>query len=86
MRDTIYIRRYAKTPQAWEALARPDLMGRQAHTLLLMANGRRSERELSLLLGEDVSALARRLRRDGMLQDIDLFPAPADDDTSATMQ
>ena len=43
------IRRYAKTPRAWEALARPDVVGRQAHTLMLMANGRRSEQELALM-------------------------------------
>ena len=42
--------RIAKTPKAWEALSRPDLIGRRAHSLLLMANGRRSERELSALL------------------------------------
>jgi len=62
------IERIAKTPKAWDALSRPDLMGRRAHTLLLMANGRRSERELSLLLGGDVSELARGLRQQGYLQ------------------
>ncbi len=63
------IRRYAKTPEAWEALARPDIVGRRAHTLLLMANGRRSELELSRLLGEDISALAECLQQRGLLQD-----------------
>jgi hypothetical protein len=62
------IERIAKTPKAWEALSRPDLIGRRAHTLLLMANGRRSERELSLLLGGDVSELAFGLRQQGYLQ------------------
>ncbi|MCW5652698.1 hypothetical protein [Hydrogenophaga sp.] len=60
---------YNKTPQAWEALARPDLLGRQAHTLVLMANGRRGVHELSLLLGEDVSGLARTLQQQGYLYD-----------------
>ena len=58
------IRRYAKTPRAWEALARPDVVGRQAHTLLLMANGRRSEQELALLLGNDVRDLLHRLQHE----------------------
>jgi hypothetical protein len=61
------IRRYAKTALAWEALSRPDVVGRQAHTLLLMANGRRSEQELSLLLGSDVSELAYGLMQKGYL-------------------
>jgi hypothetical protein len=63
------IHRYAKTPRAWEALARPDLVGRRAHTLLLMANGRRSVQELSLLLGEEVADLATTLLQRGLLQD-----------------
>jgi hypothetical protein len=78
------IQRYAKTPRAWEALARPDAVGRQAHTLLLMANGRRSEQELSLLLGTDVTALAIQLRQGGYLQLQSLtsvVAAEADDDT-----
>ena len=33
-----------------------------------MANGRRSEKELSLLLGDDVSELAFGLRQQGYLQ------------------
>lgn len=71
--------RYAKTAQAWEALARPDLVGRQAHTLLLMANGRRHVQELSLLLGEDVSGLAHHLQQCGLLQDLAAV-APSSDD------
>lgn len=62
------IQRFAKTPKAWEALARPTLVGRRAHALLLMANGRRSERELSLLLGEQVGDLAEGLQQQGYLQ------------------
>lgn len=64
--------RYAKTPRAWEALARPDLVGRRAHTLLLMANGRRSVQALSRLLGEDVAELAQHLQQRGLLQDLDV--------------
>jgi hypothetical protein len=76
------IRRYAKTPRAWEALARPDVVGRQAHTLLLMANGRRSEMELSMLLGTDVAELALQLQRHGYLQEQAIAPV-ADDDAMA---
>jgi hypothetical protein len=78
------IRRYAKTTRAWDALARPDLVGRQAHTLLLMANGRRSEQELGLLLGSDVRGLLQRLQQQGYLQCPALAMAPEpDDDTVA---
>jgi hypothetical protein len=62
------IDRIAKTPKAWEALARPDLVGRRAHTLLLMANGRRSDRELAELLGENIDELAHGLVEQGYLQ------------------
>ncbi len=74
------IRRYAKTPRAWEALARPDVVGRQAHTLLLMANGRRSEQELALLLGNDVRDLLHRLQRQGYLHCANSTTAAEDDD------
>jgi hypothetical protein len=75
------IRRYAKTTMAWEALSRPDAVGRQAHTLLLMANGRRSEQELSLLLGSDVSELAYGLMEKGYLQNMaPVWQPEADDD------
>ena len=37
-----------------------------------MANGRRSERELSMLLGGDVSELAHGLQQQGYLQPIPL--------------
>lgn len=82
--STSGVQRYAKTARAWEALARPEVVGRQAHTLLLMANGRRSEMELSLLLGTDVTDLAIRLQQRGYLQLQTLSPAVvADDDNSA---
>ncbi|MBN9371388.1 hypothetical protein JNX00_10245 [Hydrogenophaga sp. YM1] len=73
---------YTKTPRAWEALARPDGLDRRAHTLLLMANGRRSLRELSRLLDEDVHELARRLTAQGYLLD-NQAPALADADDEA---
>jgi hypothetical protein len=76
------IRLYAKTPQAWEALARPDIVGRQAHTLLLMTNGRRGEQELGLLLGSDVSELLHRLQQQGYLQSA--APAASADDDALT--
>ena len=64
--------RFAKTSKAWDALARPAHIGRQAHSLLLMANGRRSEKELSVLLGGDVSELAHGLLQQGYLQPVAL--------------
>ena len=67
-----HIQRIAKTPKAWDALSRPDIVGRRAHSLLLMANGRRSEQELSLLLGSDVSELAHGLQQQGYLQPMPL--------------
>lgn len=77
------IERIAKTPKAWEALSHPDLIGRQAHTLLLMANGRRSEKELSLLLGDDVSELAYGLRQQGYLQTAAIRVLDDEDDGAA---
>ena len=78
------IRRYAKTAMAWEALSRPDAVGREVHTLLLMANGRRSEQELSLLLGSDVSELAYGLMEKGFLQNTAaVLQADPDEDTLA---
>ena len=59
---------YTKTPQAWSTLPHPDVLGREAHTVLLMANGRRSLRELSMLTGGDVAELASELCRTGYLQ------------------
>jgi hypothetical protein len=59
---------YTKTPQAWSTLPHPDVLGREAHTVILMANGRRSLRELSMLIGSDVSELAFNLCKAGYLQ------------------
>ncbi len=58
----------AKTRRAWEVLPFPQLLGRQAHTLVLLANGRRSLRELSLLIGDDVTPVAHQLIDTGLLQ------------------
>lgn len=62
-----HIHRPAKTPKAWSALSRPDLLDRQAHALMLLANGRRGMRELSMLLGGDVAQLASELMENGYL-------------------
>ncbi len=62
--------RIAKTPKAWAALSMPDLVGRRAHSLLLMANGRRSARELTALLGRDTVELADTLLKLGYLQPV----------------
>lgn len=67
--------RFCKTAKAWDMLVQPARMGRCAHSLLLLANGRRSEQELSLLLGTDVSGLARDLQADGYLQPVDFNPS-----------
>ena len=67
--------RFCKTAKAWDMLVQPARMGRCAHSLLLLANGRRSEQELSLLLGADVSDLARDLQADGYLQPVDFNPS-----------
>lgn len=69
--------RLIKTPKAWSALTRPDLVGREAHSLLLMANGQRGVKELSMLLGGDVAELARRLLQQGYLQAGSAPDAPA---------
>ena len=63
--------RFCKTAKAWDMLMQPARIGRCAHSLLLLANGRRSEQELSLLLGTDVSGLARDLQAEGYLQPVD---------------
>lgn len=78
------IRRLMKTPRAWEALSRPDLVGREAHTLLLMVNGRRSSLELSALLGQDIDELATTLQAGGYLKETDLkLPGDVDEESSA---
>lgn len=73
------LERIAKTSKAWEALSRPDLIGRRAHALLLMANGRRSQHELAQLLGEDIEGLAHVLYQQGYLQTTSVVIAAADD-------
>lgn len=60
--------RYVKTSRAWDALTWPDRLGRQTHTVLLLANGKRSEQELVGLLGNDVKELLQRLQQEGLLQ------------------
>jgi hypothetical protein len=62
-----------RTAQAWRLLPHPQTLGRKAHALLLLANGHRSLRELSLLVGSNVAPLAQQLMEQGLLQD-----APAD--------
>jgi hypothetical protein len=60
--------RLCKTAKAWSMLAQPAAINRSVHALLLLANGQRSEHELSLLLGSDVSSLAHGLLVQGYLQ------------------
>jgi hypothetical protein len=60
--------RFCKTAKAWTMLAEPTSISRSVHALLLLANGRRSEQEISLLLGADVSRLAHGLLVQGYLQ------------------
>lgn len=64
---------FSKTPKAWEALTFPIRVGRRAHALLLLANGRRSEKELAALLGDDISELAQGLHQQGYLQPVDIL-------------
>jgi len=74
---------YTRTHQAWQALARPDGLDRRAHTLLLLANGRRSLRELSRLLDEDIHPLALSLASQGYLQDTRAVALTEPDDEAA---
>lgn len=74
---------YTRTTMAWQALARPDALDRRAHTLLLLANGRRSLRELSRLLDEDVSARAWQLATQGYLLDTRAAALAEPDDEAA---
>jgi hypothetical protein len=62
--------RLCKTAKAWSMLAQPAAINRSVHALLLLANGQRSEQELSLLLGTDVSSLAHGLLAQGYLQPV----------------
>jgi hypothetical protein len=57
-----------RTAKAWRLLPHPNTLGRKAHALLLLANGHRSIRELSVLVGVNVAPLARQLMEQGLLQ------------------
>ena len=70
---------YNKTPKAWATLAQPAFLGRLAHTLVLMANGRRSLRELSLLTGTDITEQAYLLCQAGYLEVQEAPQAPTPD-------
>ena len=74
------LRRYAKTPRAWQAIARRDFVGREAHTLLLMANGKRTDQEIARLLGADVTPLLQDLEQQGYLQYAAILVPETDDD------
>jgi len=60
--------RYARTHKAWAVLTHPQSLGRRAHHLLLLANGRRTLPELSILLDSRVPDLAEDLCAQGYLQ------------------
>ena len=60
--------RLCKTAKAWALLAQPEPIERSVRALLLLANGQRSEQELSMLLGTDVTDLMRDLWVQGCLQ------------------
>lgn len=60
--------RLCKTTKAWAMLAQPAPVNRSVRAVLLLANGQRSEQELSMLLGTDVSGLAHGLWMQGYLQ------------------
>jgi hypothetical protein len=77
------VRRLTKTSMAWEALSRPDQVSREAHTLLLMANGRRSQLELSALLGTNIDELAHTLQAQGYLREAE-WSAPGEPEEDTT--
>ena len=77
--------RFTKTAKAWEILQKPSLIGVNAHALLLMANGQRSDEELSLLLGGDVSSLALDLQSQGYLQAVEPTQLADSDDEFSTL-
>ena len=54
----------AKTRRAWDVLPYPQLVGRQAHTLILVFEELRS-----LLVGDDVTPIAHELLSEGLLQE-----------------
>ena len=60
--------RLTKTAKAWTLLAQPAPIKRSVRALLLLANGQRSEQELSMLLGTDVTDLIHDLWMQGCLQ------------------
>jgi hypothetical protein len=60
--------RLCKTAKAWAMLALPRPVNRSVRAVLLLANGQRSEQELSMLLGTDVSDLIHDLWMQGCLQ------------------
>ena len=60
--------RLCKTAKAWAMLAQPAPVNRSVRAVLLLANGKRSEKELSMLLGTDISSLAHGLWMEGYLQ------------------
>lgn len=66
-----------RTAKAWRLLPHPHALGRKAHALLLLANGHRSIRELSVLVGANVAPLARQLMEQGLLQRAPVEQAPA---------
>ena len=60
--------RLCKTAKAWTKLAQPAPVNRLVRAVLLLANGQRSEQELSMLLGSNVSGLVHELWMQGYLQ------------------
>lgn len=60
--------RLSKTAKAWALLAQPTPIKHSVRALLLLANGQRSEQELSMLLGTDVTDLIHDLWTQGCLQ------------------
>lgn len=74
------LRRYAKTPRAWQAIARRDFVGRETHALLLMANGKRSDQEIARLLGIDATPKLQDLEQQGYLQFAAIVVPETDDD------
>jgi hypothetical protein len=60
--------RLCKTAKAWALLAQPAPIKRSVRAVLLLANGQRSEQELSMLLGTDVTDLVHDLWMQGCLQ------------------
>lgn len=74
------LRRYAKTPRAWQAIARRDFVGHETHALLLMANGKRSDQEIARLLGIDATSKLQDLEQQGYLQYAAIVVPETDDD------